>query len=82
MRPVSCMFLLTLMLRAFLQPLPAGQKRKREDWEMIWYVGMYGSLAVGAVLLYYKPDTRYVDLPVCIHRLMQNNFFAVSKHGR
>lgn len=25
---------------------------------MIWYVGMYGSFAVGAVLVYYKPDTR------------------------
>lgn len=27
---------------------------------MIWYVGMYGSLGVGAVLYYYKPDTTCV----------------------
>lgn len=39
------------------KPLPPGQKRKREDWELIWYIGMYGSLVVGAVLVYYKPDT-------------------------
>ncbi|KAF7799036.1 hypothetical protein EIP86_010266 [Pleurotus ostreatoroseus] len=39
------------------KPPPPGQKRKREPWEMIWYIGMYGSMAVGAVLLYYKPDT-------------------------
>lgn len=24
---------------------------------MIWYVGMYGTMALAAVLLYYKPDT-------------------------
>ncbi|KAG8985097.1 hypothetical protein FRB94_011103 [Tulasnella sp. JGI-2019a] len=39
------------------KPLGPGEKRKREDWEMIWYIGMFGSMAVAAVGLYYKPDT-------------------------
>ncbi|KAI0800908.1 ESSS subunit of NADH:ubiquinone oxidoreductase [Fomes fomentarius] len=39
------------------KPLPPGQKRKRESWEFAWYVGMYGTMGVAAVLLYYKPDT-------------------------
>ncbi|THH02142.1 hypothetical protein EW026_g682 [Hermanssonia centrifuga] len=39
------------------KPPPPGQKRKREDWELIWYIGMYGSMAVAAIGLYYKPDT-------------------------
>lgn len=43
------------------QPLPPGQKRKKEAWENVWYVGMYGTMAVAAVLLYYKPDTRCVN---------------------
>jgi len=38
------------------KPPPPGQKRQREDWEMIWYIGMFGSLALGAVLHYFKPD--------------------------
>ncbi|GJJ08772.1 hypothetical protein Clacol_002991 [Clathrus columnatus] len=41
------------------KPLPQGQKRKREDWELLWYYGMFGSMALAAVGLYYKPDTRY-----------------------
>ncbi|CDO76643.1 hypothetical protein BN946_scf184868.g57 [Trametes cinnabarina] len=39
------------------KPLPPGQKRKKEAWENVWYVGMYGSMLLAAVLLYYKPDT-------------------------
>ncbi|EPQ60752.1 hypothetical protein GLOTRDRAFT_124500 [Gloeophyllum trabeum ATCC 11539] len=39
------------------KPLKPGEKRIKEDWENIWYVGMFGSMAVAAVLLYYKPDT-------------------------
>ncbi|KAH7931052.1 Ndufb11, NADH dehydrogenase 1 beta subcomplex subunit [Leucogyrophana mollusca] len=39
------------------KPLPPGQKRVKEEWENIWYVGMFGSMAMAAVLLYYKPDT-------------------------
>lgn len=39
------------------KPPPPGQKRVKEDWENIWYVGMFGSMLAAAVLLYYKPDT-------------------------
>ncbi|KAH7915819.1 Ndufb11, NADH dehydrogenase 1 beta subcomplex subunit [Hygrophoropsis aurantiaca] len=39
------------------KPLPPGQKRVKDEWENIWYVGMFGSMAMAAVLLYYKPDT-------------------------
>jgi len=39
------------------KPPPPGQKRKREEWELIWYWGMFGSMALAAVGLYYKPDT-------------------------
>lgn len=39
------------------KPLPPGQKRVKEDWENIWYWGMFGSMAFAAVMLYYKPDT-------------------------
>ncbi|KAK7058905.1 hypothetical protein VNI00_001529 [Paramarasmius palmivorus] len=38
-------------------PLPPGQKRVKEGWENIWYIGMFGSMAFAAVMLYYKPDT-------------------------
>ncbi|KAJ7070964.1 ESSS subunit of NADH:ubiquinone oxidoreductase-domain-containing protein [Mycena amicta] len=38
-------------------PPPPGHRRIKEPWENIWYWGMYGSMAVGAVLLYFKPDT-------------------------
>lgn len=41
-----------------LQPPAAGQKRKKEEWENLWYYGMYGSMGLATVLLYYKPDTR------------------------
>lgn len=44
-----------------VQPPPPGQKRKKEDWENVWYYGMYGGMALAAVLLYYQPDTRYVS---------------------
>ncbi|ESK87879.1 nadh dehydrogenase 1 beta subcomplex [Moniliophthora roreri MCA 2997] len=39
------------------KPLPPGQKRVKEGWENIWYIGMFGSMAFAAVMLYYKPDT-------------------------
>lgn len=42
------------------QPPPVGQKRQREEWESIWYWGMFGGMGLAAVLLYYKPDTRFV----------------------
>jgi hypothetical protein len=47
-------------LLSFLKPPPPGQKRVREDWEMPWYLGMFGGMGVFGVLYYYKPDTRYV----------------------
>jgi hypothetical protein len=37
-------------------PLP-GQKRVKENWENAWYIGMFGTMAFAAVMLYYKPDT-------------------------
>jgi hypothetical protein len=42
----------------FIKPPPPGQKRVKEDWENIWYIGMFGTMAFAAVMLYYKPDTR------------------------
>ena len=50
------------------QPPAPGQKRIKEDWENIWYFGMFGSIGLAAVLLYYKPDTRCAALfrPVII----------------
>ncbi|KAF8271391.1 hypothetical protein EI94DRAFT_1720509 [Lactarius quietus] len=47
---------------AFPQPPAPGQKRVKEDWENIWYIGMFGSLGLAALLLYYKPDTRYAPI--------------------
>lgn len=34
----------------------------REDWESIYYYGFGGGIALGAVLIYYKPDTSYVTV--------------------
>jgi hypothetical protein len=42
------------------QPPAPGQKRVKEDWENIWYFGMFGSIGLATVLLYYRPDTRCV----------------------
>ncbi|KAM6498175.1 NADH:ubiquinone oxidoreductase, ESSS subunit [Amanita muscaria] len=39
------------------KPPPPGQKRVKEDWENIWYIGMFGTMAFATVMLYYKPDT-------------------------
>ena len=44
----------------------------KEDWENIWYVGMFGSMLAAAVLLYYKPDTRCVWLPHAIPHLTRH----------
>lgn len=49
----------------YLQPVPPGQKRVKEDWENIWYIGMYGSMLFAAVMLYYKPDTRCACFKAC-----------------
>ncbi|RSH82214.1 hypothetical protein EHS25_005924 [Saitozyma podzolica] len=34
-----------------------GQKRQRESWELIYYTGMFGGMALAALLIAYKPDT-------------------------
>ncbi|KZO95054.1 hypothetical protein CALVIDRAFT_538520 [Calocera viscosa TUFC12733] len=39
------------------KPPPPGQKRKLEDWELPWYIGMYGGLLVCGIALAFKPDT-------------------------
>ncbi|KAJ6610068.1 ESSS subunit of NADH:ubiquinone oxidoreductase-domain-containing protein, partial [Mycena sp. CBHHK59/15] len=39
------------------KPPPPGHRRIKQPWENVWFYGMYGSMAVGAVLLYFKPDT-------------------------
>jgi hypothetical protein len=44
------------------QPPAPGQKRVKEDWENIWYIGMFGSIGLASLLLYYKPDTTWVSL--------------------
>jgi hypothetical protein len=63
------------------QPLPAGQKRVKEDWENIWYIGMFGTMAFAAVMLYYKPDTRCVILRLYQGVVFKSNVPAY-KHGR
>lgn len=42
---------------------PPGEKRVKGDWEDIYYWGMGGGMALGAVLIYFKPDTRCVLSP-------------------
>ncbi|KAH6917319.1 ESSS subunit of NADH:ubiquinone oxidoreductase-domain-containing protein [Coprinopsis sp. MPI-PUGE-AT-0042] len=39
------------------KPPPPGQKRVKEDWENVFMVGMFGTMAFASVMLYYKPDT-------------------------
>ncbi|CAH1756771.1 6162_t:CDS:2 [Entrophospora sp. SA101] len=39
------------------KPPPPGQKRVKEDWENYWYYGMGGSLLLGTIIYFYKPDT-------------------------
>ncbi|KAF2200076.1 hypothetical protein GQ43DRAFT_374695 [Delitschia confertaspora ATCC 74209] len=34
-----------------------GEKPEREGWEWIWYIGIYGTLALTTVLYVFKPDT-------------------------
>lgn len=42
------------------QPPAPGTKRVKDAWENIWYWGMYGGVAAFAVVMYFKPDRRYV----------------------
>ncbi|GAA5999838.1 uncharacterized protein JCM10292_003765 [Rhodotorula paludigena] len=44
--------------KLFGETAPApGKKRVKEDWENIYYYGFGGGMVLGAVLIYYKPDT-------------------------
>jgi hypothetical protein len=61
------------LLTAFLyfgvrQPRPEGVKREREDWELIWHIGMGGSLLLAFGIYYFRPDTRFV-ISLCAMRL-------------
>ncbi|KAI8448614.1 ESSS subunit of NADH:ubiquinone oxidoreductase, partial [Phakopsora pachyrhizi] len=38
------------------RPLKEGQKRVREDWEIIWYVGFWGTTLFGIITQVYKPN--------------------------
>ncbi|WFD25622.1 hypothetical protein MNAN1_000585 [Malassezia nana] len=38
------------------KPPAPGTKRVKDAWENIWYWGMYGGVAVFAVVMYFKPD--------------------------
>ena len=51
------------------QPPAPGQKRVKEDWENIWYFGMFGSIGLAALLLYYKPDTRCASVSLAPFRI-------------
>ncbi|CAO1613357.1 unnamed protein product [Sympodiomycopsis kandeliae] len=39
------------------KPLPKGEKRQKEGWENLWYWGFGGSIFLGGLMQYYKPDT-------------------------
>ena len=43
--------------RLFGEVRRPGEKRVREDWELIWYWGMGGAFVLAAVGLATKPDT-------------------------
>lgn len=67
------------------QPPPVGQKRQREEWESIWYWGMFGGMGLAAVLLYYKPDTRFVGQSTASPDIITNiliQYYAAFKLGR
>ncbi|SNX81462.1 uncharacterized protein MEPE_00167 [Melanopsichium pennsylvanicum] len=41
----------------FGEKLPKGGKRQKEDWENMYYFGLFGGMAFAAIVLMYKPDT-------------------------
>ena len=43
------------------KPLKPGEKRVREEWELIWYTGWGVSLAVLAVGFYFRPNNGLLD---------------------
>jgi len=38
-----------------LQPLKPGEKRQWEDWEGIFYIGVFSNLIVGILVYVFKP---------------------------
>ncbi|KIM32714.1 hypothetical protein M408DRAFT_326460 [Serendipita vermifera MAFF 305830] len=38
-------------------PRKDGSKRQREDWELLWHVGMGGSIVLALGIFYFRPDT-------------------------
>ncbi|CCA77820.1 hypothetical protein PIIN_09845 [Serendipita indica DSM 11827] len=38
-------------------PQKDGSKRPREDWELIWHIGMGGSIVLATAIFYFRPDT-------------------------
>lgn len=50
-------------LASYTPQVPKGQKRQKENWENMWYLGLFGGMAFAGVVLMYKPDTRYVSTP-------------------
>lgn len=51
-------FYVTVTVTDHEQALAPGEKRVKADWENIYIYGMGGSMALGAVLIYFKPDNR------------------------
>ncbi|KAK1924375.1 ESSS subunit of NADH:ubiquinone oxidoreductase-domain-containing protein [Papiliotrema laurentii] len=43
------------------KPLPAGQKRKRQAWELPYYIGMGAVFTLATVVYFYKPNTSMQD---------------------
>ncbi|PWZ02883.1 hypothetical protein BCV70DRAFT_214386 [Testicularia cyperi] len=41
----------------FGEKIPKGQKRQKENWENMWYFGLFGGMAFAGLVLMYKPDT-------------------------
>ncbi len=54
----------------------------KEDWENIWYFGMFGSLGLAAVLLYYKPDTRCASISLALSKRRFMPEYVAYKDGR
>ncbi|KIS71715.1 uncharacterized protein UMAG_00153 [Mycosarcoma maydis] len=41
----------------FGEKIPKGHKRQKEDWENMYYFGLFGGMLFAGVVLLYKPDT-------------------------
>ena len=43
------------------QPLPEGQQRKWEDWELPYYIGMGGAFVLYAVIYLNRPNYNHQE---------------------